>query len=105
MAFMGPGFDVDLHRPEFENHETLSAVADALLPEEDRTWGSELNPERYDQHDWQPQRQADQNAGAVENSFPGRDRRSGCRCHTVVKLLLLNRSAFGKGVFNALANW
>ena len=43
---MGPRVDVHLDCPGFEDYETFSAIADALLAKNKRAWRSELDPLR-----------------------------------------------------------
>src|SRR5882762_5572051 len=45
MTFVALRLDIDLHRPELQDHEASSSKANALLPKEDRTGGGDLNPE------------------------------------------------------------
>jgi hypothetical protein len=89
MTFVGPGLDVHLHRPELEDHETFPTMADAFLPEKNRSGRSELNPQRQKQHERQPQRHAEQNTGEVQNRFP-RDWKRGRRGRVGGKGLIFN---------------
>src|SRR3974377_269589 len=67
------GLDIDLHSSELREYETFSPVAYALLPKKNRPGRNELNPQRDEDHDRQPEGQTQQNTGDVENAFPRRD--------------------------------
>src|SRR3984893_14359656 len=64
---------VNVHRPKLEDHEMISAIADALLTIKNRSGRSDLEPKHEQDHDRQPDWQREKNAGEVENSFPARD--------------------------------
>src|ERR1700722_1584780 len=97
MTLMSPHVDIHLHCPEFEDHETFSAIADALLPEKNWAWRSELNPQRQKENDRQPQRHAEYNACDVENGFPGGNLRRVFRDNARLQNLFMNRSPSSEG--------
>src|SRR5450759_4419576 len=54
ILFVRSSLGVNVHRPELEDHKTISAIADALLTIKNRSGRSDLDPKHEQDHDRQP---------------------------------------------------
>src|SRR6476660_5620615 len=78
IALLTFGFDIHLHGPEFEDHETLSPIANSFLAKKNGALRNEFNPHSEKKHDRQPEGHAEQNTGDIEHAFPDWNLRSCC---------------------------